>query len=158
MSLELKQAPVGDADAKQRLRIWIRLLKLSRRIESEIRERLRVEFSTTLPRFDVLAALYRKGEGMKMSELSQALMVSNGNVTGIIERLVQDGQVVRMPVEGDRRAMQVRLTEAGREAFARMAEVHEGWVNSMLGSLDDEDAARLLALLGNVSINGRKVK
>ena len=62
-----------------------------------------------------------------------------------------------MPVEGDRRAMQVRLTEAGREAFARMAEVHEGWVNSMLGSLDDEDAARLLALLGNVSINGRKV-
>ena len=157
MSMELKRPPSAMGDTKQRLRIWLRLLKLSRRIESEIRERLRVEFSTTLPRFDVMAALYREKDSMKMSELSQALMVSNGNVTGIIERLVQDGLVVRVPVEGDRRAMLVRLTVSGREAFAKMAEVHEGWVSSMLGSLSDEDADRLLRLLGDVTIRGRKL-
>ena len=80
---------------KQRLRLWIRLLRTARAIEAELRERLRVEFATTLPQFDVLAALARKDTGMTMTELSRFLMVSNGNVTGIIDRLVSDKLVVR---------------------------------------------------------------
>ncbi len=155
--MDAVEKEIPAADSKQRLRIWIRLLKLSRRIEGEIRERLRVEFNTTLPRFDVLAALYREKDGLKMSELSEALMVSNGNVTGIIERLVQDGMVVRVPVEGDRRAMLVRLTEKGREDFSGMAKVHEGWVTSLLGSLSDEESAHMLELLGGITIRGRKI-
>ncbi|MDA4844597.1 MarR family winged helix-turn-helix transcriptional regulator [Hoeflea poritis] len=139
---------------KQRLRIWLRLLKISRQMEAEIRERLRVEFATTLPRFDVLAALYREREGMKMSALSAALMVSNGNVTGIVERLVSDGLVVRVPVSGDRRAMIVQLTDKGRDEFAHMAGVHEGWIASMLNMLSDEDADVLVELLDNVQIKG----
>ena len=114
-------ADVIDRD-KQRLRVWLRLLKIQRLMETEIRERLRVEFATTLPRFDVLAALYREEKGLKMSELSTALMVSNGNVTGIVERLVSDGLVIRVPVSGDRRAMLVRLTERGRAFFCRDGE------------------------------------
>lgn len=149
-------AETADREArdKQRLRIWLRLLKISRQMEAEIRERLRVEFATTLPRFDVLAALYREREGMKMSALSAALMVSNGNVTGIVERLVSDGLVVRVPVSGDRRAMIVRLTDKGREEFAHMAGVHEGWIASMLNMLSDEDADVLVELLDNVQIKG----
>lgn len=149
-------AETADSEArdKQRLRIWLRLLKISRQMEAEIRERLRVEFATTLPRFDVLAALYREREGMKMSALSAALMVSNGNVTGIVERLVSDGLVVRVPVSGDRRAMIVRLTDKGREEFAHMAGVHEGWIASMLNMLSDEDADVLVELLDNVQIKG----
>jgi len=139
---------------KQRLRVWLRLLKVSRQMESEIRERLRVEFGTTLPRFDVLAALYRDEKGMKMTELSAALRVSNGNVTGIVERLVADGFVIRVPVSGDRRAMIVRLTERGREAFADMARTHEGWVSGMLGSLSDGDADQLIHLLDGVAVKG----
>jgi DNA-binding MarR family transcriptional regulator len=149
------QVDASIIDSKQRLRIWLRLLKLSRSIESEIRERLRVEFGTTLPRFDVLAALYRSPDGLKMTELSQALMVSNGNVTGIVERLVQDGLVRRLPVEGDRRAMVVRLTEKGRENFASMAEVHERWIGSLIGSIDNNDAGRLHDLLGKVTVDKR---
>lgn len=149
-------AETADSEArdKQRLRIWLRLLKISRQMEAEIRERLRVEFATTLPRFDVLAALYREREGMKMSALSAALMVSNGNVTGIVERLVSDGLVVRVPVSGDRRAMIVRLTDKGCEEFAHMAGVHEGWIASMLNMLSDEDADVLVELLDNVQIKG----
>jgi DNA-binding MarR family transcriptional regulator len=107
-----------------------------------------VEYNTTLPRFDVLAALYRAEKGMKMSELSSELMVSNGNVTGIIERLVADGLVVRVSVENDRRAMLVRLTRKGREDFAAMAGVHRGWVDELLGGLDEDAARQLMALLG----------
>ncbi len=143
---------------KQRLRAWLRLLRVTRQIETEIRDRLRVEFATTLPRFDVLAALYREERGLKMSELSAALMVSNGNVTGIVERLVSDGLVIRVPVSGDRRAMVVRLTEKGREAFADMARIHEGWVSGMLSSLDDDETDRLIELLDSITISGGMIR
>ncbi|MCY6381323.1 MarR family winged helix-turn-helix transcriptional regulator [Hoeflea prorocentri] len=148
----------GSDRDKQKLRIWLRMLKISRQMEAEIRERLRVEFATTLPRFDVMAALYREPGGMKMTALSAALMVSNGNVTGIVERLVTDGFVVRVPVSGDRRAMIVRLTETGRNEFAHMAQVHEGWIASMLNMLSDEDADILVELLDNMQIRGVRVR
>ena len=89
--------------AKQKLRLWLRLLRASRGIEAELRARLRVAFGTTLPKFDVMAALARQGAGMTMTELSRFLMVSNGNVTGIIDRLVAEGLVVRLAHAGDRR-------------------------------------------------------
>ncbi len=132
---------------KQRLRLWLRLLKVSRSIEAELRERLRINYKSTLPRFDVMAALYRQQEGLKMSELSAALMVSNGNVTGIIERLVGEDFVERTPIPNDRRAMRVRLTKKGRSDFAKMAEVHQGWVSELLGGIDADDAALISGLL-----------
>ncbi|TIS81978.1 MAG: MarR family transcriptional regulator, partial [Mesorhizobium sp.] len=82
--------PVPSGPGKDRLRLWIRLLRASRTIEAELRERLKKEFDTTLPRFDVMAALYRAPEGMLMSDLSRFLLVSNGNVTGIVDRLVSE--------------------------------------------------------------------
>ena len=81
--------------SKQRLRLWIRLLRTARAIEAELRERLRKEFAVTLPQFDVMATLSRKKDGMSMTELSRMLMVSNGNVTGIIDRLATEGLVLR---------------------------------------------------------------
>lgn len=152
-----RRKPSPDENlSKQRLRVWLRVLKLSRTIEAELRERLRLEFDTTLPRFDVLAALYRDEKGMKMSELSAALKVSNGNVTGIIERLVSDGLVVRVPVTGDRRAMLVRLTGKGREDFAAMADVHESWIDDMLSDLDGTGARELIGRLDHISIPGKR--
>src|SRR6185437_16155717 len=99
--------------SKQRLRLWIRILRTARAIEAEVRERLRVEFEVTLPQFDVMAALERKPTGMTMTELSRFLMVSNGNVTGIIDRLESDKLVTRQPPADDRRAIIVRLTPRG---------------------------------------------
>jgi DNA-binding MarR family transcriptional regulator len=136
-----------DAPSKERLRLWIRLLRASRSVEAELRERLKTEFGSTLPRFDVLAALYREPEGMAMSDLSRFLLVSNGNVTGIVERLVADGLVVRSKRDGDRRASIVRLTGQGAEIFARMAAAHEDWVDALLGGVDREEARRLAVML-----------
>jgi len=137
----------GRAASKTRLRLWLRILKTSKLIENEIREKLREEFDSTLPRFDVMAALYRVEAGLRMSDLSSVLRVSNGNVTGIVDRLVSDGLIVRVPVDNDRRAMIVRLTNAGRELFQRMAAKHESWVNEILGGLTTAEATRLMATL-----------
>lgn len=155
------QTPPPDLDAdgsKERLRLWLKILKVSRIMEAELRERLRTEFDTTLPRFDVMAALYRTEAGLRMSQLSGVLKVSNGNVTGIVERLVGEGLTMRVPVEGDRRAMVVRLTQKGREHFEMLAAAHQGWVDELLGSVNAPEASALVARLGEIATrldNGR---
>ncbi len=133
-------AAVLQTAPKERLRLWLRLLKTTRRVEAQLRENLRVNFNSTLPRFDVLAALSRYDDGLKMSALSTVLRVSNGNVTGIIDRLTEEGLVVRMQVPGDRRAMLVRLTDQGRAAFAAQADAHEKWIDDLLGGFTPEEA------------------
>jgi DNA-binding MarR family transcriptional regulator len=123
-------APLASAAGKERVRLWLRLLRATRLIEAEMRERLKAEFDTTLPRFDVMAALDRQPDGMMMSELSRFLLVSNGNVTGIVDRLVSDGLVARTARDGDRRAFIVKLTEAGAIQFKAMAAAHERWIDA----------------------------
>jgi DNA-binding MarR family transcriptional regulator len=137
---------MSDA-SKDRLRLWLRMLKASRAIETQIRERLRTEFQTTLPRFDVMAALSRYDAGLKMSELSGVLKVSNGNVTGIVDRLADEGLLRRVPVPGDRRASRVQLTAEGKALFARQAQAHEGWLNEMLSGFSSEEAQVLATRL-----------
>jgi DNA-binding MarR family transcriptional regulator len=132
---------------KEKLRLWIRLLRASRIIEAELRERLTKEFSTTLPRFDVLAALYRTPDGMLMSDLSRFLLVSNGNVTGIVDRLVSEGFVSRARRNGDRRTSMVRLTSRGKDSFQAMAAAHERWVGQLLAGVSKADAQRLASML-----------
>ena len=134
-------------DSKGRLRLWIRLLRASRLIEGVTRERLKKQFGATLPRFDVMAALYRKPDGMLMSKISRFLMVSNGNVTGIVDRLVADGFVARAQRNGDRRTSFVSLTRKGRAAFAQMAAAHESWIDELLSSISARDAEQLSAKL-----------
>jgi DNA-binding MarR family transcriptional regulator len=134
-------------NSKDRLRLWLRLLKITRGIESRLRDALRREFDTTLPRFDMMAALSRHPEGLKMSALSGVLRVSNGNVTGIVDRLSAEGLTERMPVPGDRRAMMVRLTADGQAEFARQAEAHEGWVDELLGDFTADEARTLATRL-----------
>jgi DNA-binding MarR family transcriptional regulator len=136
-----KTAPDAAADAisKDRLRLWLRLLKATRLVSAELRDRLREGHETTLPRFDVMSALYRHEKGLRMSDLSSVLKVSNGNVTGIVSRLASEGYIVRVPVRGDRRATVVRLTKKGREHFAELAALHEGWVDELLGVLDPQE-------------------
>ncbi len=145
--------PTSTGPGKDRLRLWIRLLRASRTIEAELRERLKKEFDTTLPRFDVMAALYRSPEGMLMSDLSRFLLVSNGNVTGIVDRLVSEGLVMRARRNGDRRTSMVRLTEEGSKSFAAIAAAHENWVGELLGTVSEDEARRLTGMLKSFRSN-----
>ncbi len=141
-----EQSPLS----KVRLRVWIRLLKASRLIEDDLRRKMRDECDWTLSRFDLLAALDRVPEGLKMSDLSRRLMVSNGNVTALVDKLTTEGLAHRVAVPGDRRAFLVQLTDQGKAEFAKTAQVHEGWVDDLLGSLGLDEAEDLLQTLGHV--------
>ena len=142
-SLEKNEEPI----TKTRLRLWLRLLKLSSGIEGELRKRLRDDHGTTLPRFDVMAALYRYPDGLKMSDLSDHLRVSNGNVTGILDRLTEEGLALRVAIPGDRRAHLACLTPKGRAVFADLAEFHENWINDLLQGLSMEESETVSTLL-----------
>lgn len=125
--------------ARRRLRAWIRLLRLTRGAENQLRDFLRVNYNTTLPRFDVMATLFRAVEPMKMSDLSRMLLVSNGNATAVVDRLKSDGLVNRVPSETDRRVVMVSLTDAGRAQFETLARAHEIEVDRILAHLGAED-------------------
>jgi len=157
MTLQRRPRSRPEPAAKQKLRLWLRLLRASRAIEVELRERLRVAFGVTLPKFDVMAALDRKRAGMTMTELSRFLMVSNGNVTGIVDRLVSEGMVVRLAHEGDRRTTFVRLTPRGAQQFQVIAKAHEAWVNEILAGFSTADTEVLIELLSNLGAGSRKV-
>jgi DNA-binding MarR family transcriptional regulator len=146
-----KLAVRAEPVSRQKLRLWLRLLKTSRTVEAELRERLRLAFGTTLPKFDVMAALERQPAGLTMTELSRFLMVSNGNVTGIVDRLVAEGLVVRRAHEQDRRSTFVRLTSKGTRQFAAMAKAHETWVGEILAHITIEEARGMTALLSRSS-------
>jgi DNA-binding MarR family transcriptional regulator len=141
--------------SKQRLRLWIRLLRSARGIEVELRERLRTEFAVTLPQFDVMAALARKAEGMSMTELSRMLMVSNGNVTGIIDRLAAEKMVMRQAPANDRRTFIVRLTPKGAGQFSTIAKAHESWVDELLSNISATEAEGLIQRLDGLSAHLR---
>jgi len=134
-------------DHHDELRLWLRLLTCTTLIEGEVRRRLRQEFDVTLPRFDLMAQLDKNPGGMTLGELSSRMMVSNGNVTGLVERLVADGLLARKPAPNDRRAQIVRLTPAGRRVFRAMARAHEGWILRIFAELKPSEISSLMALL-----------
>ena len=135
---------------QEALRLWLRLLSCTTRVEDQIRQRLRAEFGTTLPRFDLLAQLERHPDGLTMRELSQRLMVTGGNVTGITDQLEKEGLVARDADPNDRRAFSVRLTPAGRALFDRMAAAHEQWVVELFGGLGLDEKSKMHERLGTL--------
>lgn len=136
--------------SKQSLRLWLRLLGCSTAIEKKARAMLARRFDTTLPRFDVMAALDRAADGLTMSELSNELLVSNGNVTAIVSRLVVDGLITRAQDKSDRRVLRVKLTAKGRREFRIFAAEHEKWIEHLLSDLGDNEIHQLLGGLGRV--------
>jgi len=132
------------------LRLWLRLLTCTSLIEASVRQVLRDDFDSTLPRFDLLAQLDRHPQGLRMSELSQRLMVTGGNITALADQLEAEGLLHREPVSDDRRAIRLKLSGAGRRRFAEMAAGHERWVVSLFEGLATDEQRQLLALLAKL--------
>jgi DNA-binding MarR family transcriptional regulator len=141
---------IAHSEHPQALRLWLRMLTCTQLIEKRVRNELRTQFDTTLPRFDLLSQLERSPQGLKMNVLSRRMMVTSGNITGITDQLVGEGLVERVLVDGDRRAFRVRLTTLGRTQFAQMALQHEKWIVQAFSVLNDADITTLYQLLGNV--------
>jgi len=155
----MDEAPAATRKGHLELRLWLRLLGCSVKMESLLSQRLRKEFKTSMARFDVLAQLERFPDGLSMSDLSRRLLVSNGAITGLVDKLMKAGMVTRRDDPGDRRSVIVRLAPKGRESFLRMARRHEEWVVSILGELSAEAQSELLQNLTllhrNLDLHGK---
>lgn len=141
----------AEESHKESLRVWLRLLACTTRIKKELRTRLRVRYQTTLPRFDVLAALYRENDPVPIGVLPPHLMVSDGNITAIVLRLEQNGLIKRWTALEDRRKNYVKLTVKGRREFLKMAKEHEQWVTTALSCLTADDLVELSRILEKLS-------
>jgi len=141
---------------KSQLRLWLRMLSITKMVSQEIRRRLRIEFASTLPQFDLLAQLYREPEGLRLSDLSRRTMVTNGNITGLADRLESDGLIVREMLNGDRRVTVAKLTRRGRETFSLMAKAHEGWLRELMADVDDDTVADSLKHLARVKASASR--
>jgi DNA-binding MarR family transcriptional regulator len=145
-------------DHKTELRLWLRLLTCTTLIENEVRRRLRDQFDITLPRFDLLAQLDRTPNGMTLGELSQRMMVSNGNITGLVDRLCEQGLIVRRPSPSDRRVQIVSLTAEGRKFFRTMARENAEWVGEIFADLSARDIEAMMPLLAKTKASARKAR
>jgi DNA-binding MarR family transcriptional regulator len=152
---ETKATELPD-DHRDEIRLWLRLLTCTTLIEGEVRSRLRERFDVTLPRFDLMAQLDKVPEGMTLSDVSKRMMVSNGNVTGLVERLVESGHLDRRTSESDRRVQVIRLTKAGRAEFRKMAAEHELWISDIFGDLTPKDVRELMRLLAKTKGSAQK--
>lgn len=139
--------------AKAETRLWLRMLSTTKMMTTEIRRRLRAEFGATLPQFDLMAQLYREADGLRLGELSKRTMVTNGNITGLVERLEADGMVQRVTPDGDRRVTVARLTEQGRTLFSTMAVAHEAWLCDMMADVEPDMIASLWQEIGVVKVS-----
>ena len=136
-----------EGDHGDEIRLWLRLLTCTTLIEGTVRSRLRERFDVTLPRFDLMAQLDRAPDGMTLSDVSKRMMVSNGNVTGLVERLVESGHLDRRTSDSDRRVQVIRLTKIGRAEFRKMAAEHETWIADIFSDLSPKDLRELMRLL-----------
>jgi DNA-binding MarR family transcriptional regulator len=153
---EIESEPVVDLETRLTvehhlsLRLWLRMLSSTVKLETEIRSRLRTEFEITLPRFDLMAQLERHPQGLRMGELSKRMMVTSGNVTGIADQLEKEKLVERVLDKNDRRSFSLKLTPAGMASFKKMATVHEQWVEELLQGLQADEKHQLIHLLSKV--------
>lgn len=147
------KAEERPVDHKAELKLWLRLLTCCNLIEAEVRRRLQAQFAVTLPRFDLLAQLDKVPDGLTLGETSRRMMVSNANVTTLVERLVADNLISRRTDPRDRRTSYISLTPEGRADFAAMARAHEQWVAELFGDLDARDLAGLMQLLGKAKLS-----
>jgi DNA-binding MarR family transcriptional regulator len=130
-------------DHHESLRLWLRLLNCTHLVETHVRKALARQFKTTLPRFDLMAQLERAPQGLQMGELSRRMLVTGGNVTGIVDQLERGGLLVRTEDPADRRAYRVKLTKEGRRLFAQMAAEHETWIVQLFSGIPKREQRAL---------------
>lgn len=156
MQRMLVEAPIAlpekhdGATEPAAVRLWLRLLSCSITIEKRVRRRLADRFDTTLPRFDVLAALERRTNGMTMGELSQALLVSGGNLTALVRQLQRQKFVKMTRDPNDGRSWVVRITAAGRNHFREVAAQHHQWISAMFAGMSAQRREQLYELLAEL--------
>ena len=150
-AIPIREKHDGALGDRPSVRVWMRMQSCTIAIEKEIQRRLGLR-GMTLPRFDVLAALDRHQQ-LTMGQLSKTLLVSNGNVTALVRKLVQEGLIEMTKLPEDRRTSIVKLTPEGQQLYSRLSSAHQDWIDDMLSGLDYTLRERLYVALGALKIS-----
>ena len=138
----------GAASGHQDLRLWLRMMAVHKLVTSEARRRLRADFNMSLSRFDLMAQIDSAGGSLRMGEISNRLMVTTGNITGLTDELEAEGLVERFADPRSRRALLVRLTPKGKKAFRAAAKANEDWIAEFFSVLSARDKKAMYEILG----------
>ena len=143
----LESSALHDATVRGNVSLWVRLLESHNLMLSEVRRRLAEE--CTMPRFDLLANLERE-DGQTLAALSRRMLVTAGNLTGLVDRAERDGVVERRADPRDRRLSRAYLTPKGRALITELLPRHADHVGELLEDLDADDRRELRRLLGKL--------
>lgn len=147
MNIDL-ETRINDSSSED-LKLVLRLAAFNTLIQNELRNRLRLQFDMTAPRYDLLAQLATDSQGLKMGELSERLMVSNGNITAISLQLEKAGLISRTTNRQDRRSTFIKMTAKGKKSFAKMEVAYNQWVSELLSELPQQSKEGLYKSLNN---------
>lgn len=145
MNIDL-ETRINDSSSED-LRLVLRLAAFNNLIQNELRNRLRLQFDMTAPRYDLLAQLSTEAQGLKMGELSDRLMVSNGNITAISLQLEKAGLISRTTNRQDRRSTFIKMTAKGKKIFTKMETAYNQWIEELLSELSKQSKERLYSSL-----------
>lgn len=132
--------PVAS-EAADPLRVWFRFIRLHRRATNTVANELKT-LGLSIPQFDLLSTLTEQ-EGLSQQELAQRLYVTKGNVSGLLDRMMEAGLVERRAIPGDRRSNALHLTAKGRDLAERGIAAQRAYVEGTLGTLPPKDLADL---------------
>jgi DNA-binding MarR family transcriptional regulator len=138
----------GATSGHQDLRLWLRMMAVHKLVTNEARRRLRADFNMSLSRFDLMAQIDSAGGSLRMGEISNRLMVTTGNITGLTDELEAEGLVERFADPRSRRALLVRLTPKGKKAFRAAAKANEDWIAEFFSALPAKDKKAMYEILG----------
>jgi DNA-binding MarR family transcriptional regulator len=138
------RAPRSTGPEQAAVRAWVRLLTIHKRALAAIRDEL--EHEMTLPRFDLLSNLSR-ADGQTLASLSRSMLVTAGNLTGLVDRAARDGLVERRADPTDRRAWRVHLTAKGTRTFREAERRHAARLVKLFSGLSRVEVATLMRLL-----------
>lgn len=139
------EALLPEAEGPDPLRVWFRFIRLNRRVTAAMAGELR-GLGLSIPQFDALSTLTER-EGLTQQDLAARLYVTKGNVSGLVDRLVEAGWVERRAIPGDRRSHALHLTPAGTALAARGIAAQKAYVDRTLGRLAPEDIAAFEGLV-----------
>lgn len=138
----------GPGGRRLSVSVWLRLMKCYNLVFRELRKSVEKDGRITFPQFDVLAQLSREKEGISFVDLSRRLMVTSGNLTGIVDRLEGESLVYREPDQTDRRVVWVRLTKKGKSLIEDMIPGHVKQIESMFSAVPTKSLRQLRDMLG----------
>lgn len=134
---------------------WKQLFQYTKSVEAEMSIRFRKRFKHSLIRYELLSQLFEIAPGsLPIGQLAQRMMGSNGNITGLVDRMILEGLIEKSSSREDRRSINIALTEKGTELFKAMDTAHADWAKSLLQQkLALEDAEKITQLLADSEVS-----